>query len=355
MRKESLEFLRELIEAPSPSGYEQPAARVVRRWMEPVADEVRTDVHGNTICVLNPRGKIRIMLSGHCDQIGFMVKYITDEGYIYFAAIGGFDENLIAGHRVVIHTASGPVPGVVGKKPIHLMEAEERKKTTEIKQLWIDIGAKNRKEAEKVVSIGDPVTFDLALTHLRNDRIVATGFDDKMGTFVVMEAMRLLTKQKSRLQAAVYSVATVQEEIGLRGAKTSAWGIDPHVGIACDVDFASDYPTIEKTLVGDVRLGRGPVIARGANINPMVYELLTRAAKAGKIPYQVSGAPRATGTDANFIQLTRAGVAAGLVSVPNRYMHTTVEVISTADLENAAKLLAAFILKVTPRTDFIPR
>ncbi len=323
--------------------------------MEPVADEVRTDVHGNTICVLNPRGKVRVMLSGHCDQIGFMVKYITEEGYLYFAAIGGFDENLIAGHRVVIHTSSGPVPGVIGKKPIHLMDPEERKKTTEIKQLWIDIGAKNRKEAEKVVAIGDPVTFDLALTHLRNDRIVATGFDDKMGTFVVMEAMRLLTKHRRGLQAAVYSVATVQEEIGLRGAKTSAWGIDPHVGIACDVDFASDYPTIEKTLVGDVRLGKGPVIARGANINPMVYELMTKAAKAAKIPYQVSGAPRATGTDANFIQLTRAGVAAGLVSVPNRYMHTTVEVISTVDLENAAKLLASFILRVTPKTDFIPR
>lgn len=353
MRKESLNFLKELIEAPSPSGYEQPAARVVRQWMKDVADEIKTDVHGNTICVLNPKGKVRIMLAGHCDQIGFMVKHITDEGFITFAPIGGFDENIVPGHRVQIHTDDGPVTGVVGKKPIHLMDAEEQKKTVEIKKLWIDIGAKDKKEVEKIVNIGDPITFELAFGRLRNGRLAATGFDDKMGTFVVMETMRLLKGQ--RIQSALYSVATVQEEIGLRGAKTSAYGIDPHVGIACDVDFASDYPTIDKNHVGDVALDKGPVIARGANINPTVFDMLVRTAKEKKLPHQISGSPRATGTDANFIQLTRAGVAAGLVSVPNRYMHTPVEVVSIADLENAARLLAEFVRKVTPKTDFIPK
>ena len=353
MTNDSLEFLRELIEAPSPSGFEQPAARVVRRRMEAIADEIRTDVHGNTICALNPQGRVRVMLAGHCDQIGFMVRYVNEQGFISFASIGGFDENLVAGNRVVVHGRRGPVPGVIGKKPIHLMDPEERKKVSEIKSLWIDIGAASRAEAEEAVAVGDPVTFDLSLGRLMNDRLVAPGFDDKMGTFVVMEVMRLLKGR--RVDAALFSVATVQEEIGLRGAKTSAFGIDPHVGIACDVGFASDYPTIDKAQVGEVALDKGPIIARGANINPVVFEMLVDSAAAREIPYQVSGAPRATGTDANFIQLTRAGVAAGLVSVPNRYMHTPVEIVSVRDLERAAELLAEFVGRVSETTDFIPR
>jgi endoglucanase len=353
MNDESLDFLRSLIEAPSPSGYEQPAARVVRRRMEGIADEVRTDVHGNTICVLNPSGKLRVMLAGHYDQIGFMVRYVNEQGFISFAAIGGFDENLVPGNRVVIHAADGPVPGVVGKKPIHLMEAEERKKTAEIKSLWIDIGAASKEEAEKVVRIGDPITFELTMGRLMNDRLVAPGFDNKMGTFVVMEVMRLLKGE--RIDAALYCVATVQEEIGLRGAKTSAHGIDPHVGIACDVGFASDCPGVDKTQVGDTALDKGPIIARGANVNPVVFEMLMAAAREGQIPHQVIGAPRATGTDANFIQICRAGVAAGLVSVPNRYMHTPVEVIAVKDLEHTAQLLAAFVRRVNEQVDFTPR
>jgi endoglucanase len=353
MRKDSLEFLRALIEAPSPSGYEQPAARVVRKRMRKIADDIRTDVHGNTICVLNKKGRVRVMLAGHCDQIGFMVKHINDQGFVFFAGIGGFDENIVAGHRVNIHTEKGPVAGVVGKKPIHLMDGEERKKVSEIKSLWIDIGARDRAEAEKTVRIGDPVTFELSMGRLLNDRLVAPGFDDKMGTFVVMEVMRLLKDE--RIDAALYCVATVQEEIGLRGAKTSAFGIDPHVGIACDVAFASDHPSVDKTQVGDIALDGGPVIARGANINPVVFDMLVKTARLKKIPSQISGAPRATGTDANFIQLSRAGVAAGLVGVPNRYMHTPVEIISIRDLENTAKLLAGFVKNVTAKTDFIPR
>jgi len=353
MKKDSLDFLKDLIEAPSPSGYEQPAARVVRKRMEGVADEIRTDVHGNTICLLNGKGKVRVMLSGHCDQIGFMVKYINDEGFIYFAPIGGFDENIVAGHRVNVHTGAGAVPGVVGKKAIHLMDAEESKKAVEIKSLWIDIGARNRKEAEKAVGIGDPITFDLSMGRLMNDRLVAPGFDDKMGTFVVMEVMRML--KRARLDVALYSVATVQEEIGLRGAKTSAYGIDPHVGIACDVGFTSDHPSVDKTLLGELSLDKGPIIARGANINPVVFDMLVGASRAKKIPCQIAAAPRATGTDANFIQLTRSGVAAGLVSVPNRYMHTPVEIISIRDLENTARLLAEFVKSVSEKTDFTPR
>jgi endoglucanase len=233
------------------------------------------------------------------------------------------------------------------------MEAEERKKTAEIKSLWIDIGAADKKEAEKVVGIGDPITFELSMGRLLNDRLIAPGFDNKMGTFVVMEVMRLL--KGLRIDAALYAVATVQEEIGLRGAKTSAFGIDPHVGVACDVGFASDYPSIEKTQVGEVSLDKGPIVARGANVNPVVFGMLVGAARDCGIPHQISGAPRATGTDANFIQLTRAGVAAGLVSVPNRYMHTAVEVLSVKDLENTTLLLAEFVKRVTAEVDFTPR
>ncbi len=352
MREESLKFLKDLIAAPSPSGFEQPAQRVVRGRMEEFADEIHTDTHGNVICVKQPDHPLRVMLAGHCDQIGFMVRYINDEGYIYFASIGGVDPSIVPGSRVLIHGRDGPVLGVVGRKPIHLLKSSERGKKIELDKLFIDIGAEDREAAEKLVSVADPVTFQADFQELDRDLVVAPGFDDKMGTFVCMEALRLLADRE--LDCGLYAVSTVQEELGLRGARTSAYGIDPVAGIAVDVTHASDYPGCDKTKQGDIKIGDGPVIARGPNINPVVGEMLQDTADELEIDVHISACPRGTGTDANVMQLTRAGVAVGLVSVPNRYMHTPVEILSLGDLEKAATLVAETVAKISEEIDFTP-
>ncbi|MEA3403577.1 MAG: M42 family metallopeptidase [Armatimonadota bacterium] len=353
MRKESLQFLKDLIAAPSPSGFEQPAQRVVRSRMADHADEIRTDVHGNVICIRNPDHPLRVMLAGHCDQIGFIVRHINDEGYIYFAAIGGADPPIVVGSRVTIHSADGPVLGVIGRKPIHLLRGEERTKPKlEIEKMFIDIGAEDKEAAEKLVSIADPITFQADFQELDRDLRVAAGFDDKTGTFVVMEALRVLAKRD--IDCGLYAVSTVQEEVGLRGARTSCYGIDPAAGIAVDVTHASDYPGCEKTRQGDIKIGQGPVIVRGPNINPVIGAMLQDTAEEKNIPYVVQAAPRGTGTDANIMQLTREGVATGLVSIPNRYMHTPVEIVSLSDLENAAKLVAETVAKINEDVDFTP-
>lgn len=352
MRQESYDFLKTIEETPSPSGFEQPVQRIVRQRMKPFADMIETDVHGNVIVALNPKGHPRVMLAGHCDQIGMMVKYIDDNGFLFFAQIGGIDPSVLPGSRVVVHAKDGPVEGVIGRRPVHLMKQEERGQKVELRELWIDIGAKGRKEAEKIVAIGDPVTFKLGMSQLGDDLIVSPAFDNKCGTWVVMEALRLCSERK--IKAALFAVSTVQEEIGLRGAKTSAYGIDPQVGIAVDVTHATDYPDIDKRTAGELKMGAGPAIARGANINPVLEALLVKTARAKRIPYQLEGAPGGTGTDANVMQLNKAGVATALVSVPNRYMHTQVEIVSLSDLENSAKLLAETICAIDAKMSFIP-
>jgi endoglucanase len=352
MDRTALTFLEQLVTTPSPSGYEQPAQKLMRQRMSPYADRVRTDVHGNVIAALNAKAPLRVMLAGHVDEIGLMVKHITDEGYVYCAAIGGVDPTVAVAQRVVIHGPKGDVPGVIGRKPIHLLEEDERKKVPKVHELWIDIGAKDRKDAEKVVAIGDPVTFDVHFTRLRGDLVAARGFDDRMGAFVVAETLRKLEGKK--LKVAVFGVSTVQEEIGLRGAHTSAFGIDPHAGIAIDVGHATDCPGIDKKRVGEATLGKGPMVSRGPNINPVLGQMIVGAAKKAKIHIQMEGAPRGTGTDANAIQLTRAGVAAALISVPNRYMHTPCEVISLKDLDAASTLLAALLAAMPAKVDFTP-
>ncbi len=353
MRKESLQFLKDLIAAPSPSGFEVPAQRVVRARMAEYADEIRTDVHGNVMCVKNPDHPLRVMLAGHCDQIGFIVRYVTDDGYLYFAALGGAAPPIVVGSRVVIHADDGPVLGVIGRKPIHLLSAEERSKPQlKIEKLFIDIGAKDREAAEKLVSVADPITFQADFQELDRDLVVAAGFDDKTGIFVCMEALRILSRRK--LDCGLWAVSTVQEELGLRGARTSCFAIDPAAGIAVDVTHASDYPGCDKTGQGDIKVGEGPVIARGPNINPVMGELLVATAEEKKIAHHVEAAARPTGTDANVMQLSREGVAVGLVSVPNRYMHTPVEIVALSDLDSAAKLVAETVAKINEDLDFTP-
>ncbi len=352
MEERSLAFLKDLLAAPSPSGFEQPAQKVWREYMAPYAERITTDLHGNCIATLHESGSPRVLLAGHVDELGFMVNYINDAGFIFFRTIGGFDLNIIPGRRVRIHTKNGPVPGVTGKKAIHVMTEEDRKKKLEIEDLWIDIGAKDRQEAESLVRVGDPITYAESFEIMRGSIAVSRAFDDKAGSFAVGEVLRLLAGKT--FDAAVYAVSTVQEEVGLRGARTSAFGIDPKVGIAVDVTHATDHPDMKRERLGSVKLGGGPAIARGPNISPVVERMLIETAKAEGIPYQLEAAPGGTGTDANAIQLTRAGVATGLVSIPLRYMHTAAEVISLDDLENVSRLLAAFILRVQENTDFTP-
>lgn len=357
MQKDSLAFLTSLLETPSVSGFEQTIQRVVKKRVARFADSVEVDVHGNLIAALNPEGKLRVMLAGHCDQIGLMISHIDDKGFLYFNQVGGLDPSVLPGTRVVIQAAGGAVEGVIGQKPIHLKSTAERGQKNELRKMWIDIGAKDGKEAEQLVSVGDVGTFALGVTRLGKHVLCSPGCDDRVGVFVVMEALRQVAtaiKGKKSFPVALYAVSTVQEELGLRGAKTAAYGIDPLVGIAVDVTHASDNPGSDAKQIGTVKLGHGPTIARGANINPVLEAHLRETAKKKKIKYQPLGAPGATGTDANALQLNRRGVAAALIGVPNRYMHTQSELIDLRDLELAAKLIAEAVLSMTSKMTFIP-
>jgi len=348
----SYAFFKQMLETPSPSGFERPIQDVVRAWAWPLAHEVSTDRHGNVIAVLNPGGQPRIMLAGHCDQIGLMVQHIDENGFLYVQPIGGWDMQILLGQNLVVWTKQGPVAGVISRKAPHLLTNEERNKVPLFTDVWLDIGARDNKEASELVTPGDPVTFDLSIKEMRNRLVTAPALDDKVGVWTVMEALRLLHGRP--LQAAIFFVSTVQEEVGLRGATTSAYGIHPAIGIAVDVCHASDTPGNAKKQLGDTRLGSGPTIFRGPNINPHIVDRFQHLAQTHNIPIQVRGAPRATGTDANAIQLSREGVATGLIGIPNRYMHSPVEVVSLDDLTNAARLLAEFCASVTQQCNWIP-
>ena len=357
MRKDSLKFLEKLLDAPSPSGYEQPAQRIFRDYVAPFCDELTTDVMGNVFGRISGKGKNlpRVMIVGHTDEIGLQVKYIDDKGFLYFAAVGGVDAHLTPGKRVNVHTSAGPLPGVIGKKPIHLMDNKDRETVVKLESQYIDIGAQDKKEAQKLVRVGDAVTFESAFTRLQGDRVASRGFDDKAGCFVVAEVLRLVAASAGKLSVDLYGVSSVQEEIGLRGGTTSCYTINPDVGICVEVDFATDQPDVEKKHNGEVALGKGPILARGANINPHLFELLSKTAEKEKISVQHTATPRATGTDANVMQISRGGVATALVKIPLRYMHTPVETVSLADLENAARLIVAALASISSREEFIPR
>jgi len=355
MRQESLDFFRALVNVPSPSGYEEQAAEIFRNYTKSFADEVRTDIHGNVWAIKNPKAQMKVMLAGHMDEIGFLIHYISDEGLLYFSGVGGHDSAIPIGQRVWVHGKT-KTPGIIGRKAVHLLDEDERKKKAELKDLWIDIGAATKAEAEEVVSLGDPVTFQYEFQQLLGDRATARGFDNKMGAFVVAETLRTLAVEgKLDPNVGVYAVATVQEEIGLRGARTAAFGVDAQSGIAVDVNHAIDYPTVSKTRHGQLDVGKGPSVCRGANINPIVFKMILEAAAEEKIPYQVDVISGATATDANAMQISRSGMATGLLGVALRYMHTPCELLSLKDVEDCYRLIAAYCVRVKPDTDFTPR
>ncbi|MFP3948300.1 MAG: M42 family metallopeptidase [Gemmatimonadota bacterium] len=351
-----LEFLERLLDAPGPSGFEARAARVWREEAEGIADAVDTDVTGNTMAVLNPDGRPRVMLAGHIDEIGLQVTHIDEKGFLFIDEIGGWDPQVLVGQRVTLLGRDGDVPGVIGKKPIHLLKDEERKKAAETEKLWVDLGASSREEVlELGLRVGDPLIVAAGMLRLAGDRIASRAIDNRIGAYVVLEALRLVAEDPG--EAAVVAVATAQEEIGRLGggASTSAFAVEPDVAVVVDVTFSTDVPDIEKKGHGDHEVGGGPVLSRGSAAHPMVFERLAEVAEAEGIEHTIQASPSATRTDADGIYLTRKGVPTGLVSVPNRYMHSPNEVVSTGDLDRAARLLAAFIRSLGPDTDFTPR
>lgn len=335
-------FLHDLLHARSPSGYEGEAQAVFDRYVKPAADTYANDALGNRIATLRPHGDPVLMLAGHMDELGLIITYINKDGFLYFDTVGGHDLSVISGRRVIIQTARGPIKGVTGKRAIHLMDEEDRKKVPKRHEIWIDIGVRSKAEALERVAIGDVATYDHELELINGSVGAARAFDNKVGAYIVGETLIRLAKQKAKLAAKVVAVATAQEEIGVRGATTAAYLVNPHIAVAIDVGHATDHPDCDNRKYGETKLGGGPILCRGANINPKVYQRLLAAAKKAKIPYQFEADPRPTGTDARAIQIARSGVATGLVSIPLRYMHTPSEVVDLEDVERCVKLLVEF-------------
>ena len=351
----STAFLKRLLDTPGPSGFEAAAARVWREEASTFADEVTTDVAGNSIAVVNPDGRPTIMLDGHIDEIGVIIHYIDDEGFLYISPIGGWDPAVLIGQRMRIAGNNGDVIGVVGKKPIHLIKNEEKEKASKITELWIDIGVADRKEAEAMVSVGDAAVIDSRMVDFPGNRIVSRSVDDRIGAFIVLEALRRYARKPGA--ARVAAVATTQEEIAFNGggALVCASCLNPQMAIVVDVTFATDHPGMEKKELGDHRIGSGPVFTRGSLISPVVLSLLRKTAEAKKIPYTIQAAGKDTATNADAIHISREGVATALVSIPNRYMHSPNEMVSMDDVEHTAELLAAVCREVTAETDFTAR
>ncbi len=314
--------------------------------------EVSGDRMGNSFATIGPGGSPKVMLAGHIDEIGVMVTHIEDNGMPRFTGVGGWDSQVLVGQRIKLLTSSGEITGVIGKKAVHVMEPDERKKVSEIKSLWIDVGAKDGDEAKGMVRVGDVGVIDQDLVELPNGRIASRSVDNRMGAFVVLEALRLLSEEEN-IGAEVVAVACVQEEIGLYGARGAAFGLDPDAAIAVDVTHATDTPGVSKNEHGDHAIGSGPVIKRATNISPIVAEGLISAAEGETIPYTLEADSRSTGTDADAIQFTRAGIATGLVSCPNRYMHSPNEVVDVEDVENCARVISAYIKTLGAESNFV--
>ena len=357
MNETSLNFLKTLLQTPSPSGYEAKIQKVVREWAGKFADEVRTDRHGNVHCVKkgsrSGQGETqKLMLAGHCDQIALMIQHIDENGFLYVQPIGGWDMQILLGQHLTVWAKDGPINGVLSRKAPHLLTTDERNKVPQFSDVWVDIGAKDKKEAEALVMNGDAITVRLGYSDLLNGLACSPGMDDKVGVWTVMEALRLVSEKNPNID--IHFVSTVQEEIGLRGATTSAQGILPQVGLAVDVTHATDTPGTDRKNLGEVKLGAGPVIHRGPNFNPKVIERMMDVARDFSIPSQIRGIPKGSGTDANAMQMVGEGVAMGLIGIPNRYMHSPVEVISLKDLDYSAVLLAEFCLSIKPEDSWIP-
>ncbi|HET6550399.1 MAG TPA: M20/M25/M40 family metallo-hydrolase [Solirubrobacter sp.] len=347
------ETLGRLLTAAGPSGYEQAPAAVFREAAAAFA-EVTYDSVGSTVARIParaPGGGRSVAVVGHIDEIGLIVHHIDDNGYLWFTGVGGWDPIILVGQRVSIATRSGPVPGVVGKKPIHLMKEDDRKKVPLLKDLHIDIGAADGDDARSRVRVGDVAVIAAEPVEFPHGRWVSRSMDNRLGCYVALEAARLVA-DAGGAPGDVFALAVTQEEITFAGARTTAYSLQPDIAIAVDVTFATDPPGLDEKELGRHKLGSGPVLQRGSTLDPRVFELLHETAEAEGIPFTVAASARATGTDADAFHISRGGVPSSVVSVPLRYMHSPVEMMELADIENAARLIAAFAQRLPADVDF---
>ncbi len=352
MRDKSLQFLNTLVDTPSPSGNEVRGQRVWLDYARQYADRTYSDAYGNCVAVLNEGGTPRLMLSAHADEIALAVNYIDKDGFLYVRKLGGVDPVVAKAQRVLVHAADGPVRGVIGNVAPHLTKQDKDRKLPEIGDLFIDIGARDRREAHKLVQIGNPVTLSDSFELLRGDLAIARGFDNRIGTFAVAETLRLLKDGKHKLSAEVCAVSNIMEEVGLYGARQIAYSLKPDVALVVDVTHATDYPTVSQPLHGDVKIGKGPTLTHGGCNHSQVVARLEAVARKEKIKLQHEAMSASSGTDTDVIFWTRGGIPSALVSLPNRYMHSPVELVSLRDLEQIPLLLAAFASSLKPGQEF---
>jgi putative aminopeptidase FrvX len=344
------ETLRRLLTAPGPSGYEQPAAAVFREAAGVFA-EITFDSVGSTVARVKGTGDGPLVaVVGHIDEIGLIVHHIDDNGFLWFTGVGGWDAVILVGQRVEILTRDGRVPGVVGKKPIHLLKDEERKQAPELRGLHIDIGAQDGDDARSRVRIGDVAVVAAEPVELPNNRYISRSMDNRLGCYVALEAARIVA-EAGDARGDVAAVAVTQEEISFGGARTTAYSLNPDIAVVVDVTFATDSPGAEEKEIGRHKFGSGAVLTRGSTLHPAVFELLHEAGEAEGIPFTVAASARATGTDADAFHIARAGIPSAVVSIPLRYMHSPVEMVQLDDVENAAKLIAAFVRRLEPGLD----
>ena len=344
--------LRDLLTAHGPSGYEDAPAAVWRRHAAEFA-EVESDTLGSsTARVKGTAGGPTVAVVGHIDEIGVIVTHIDDKGFLWFTGVGGWDPQILVGQRVTLATRDGEVQGVLGRKPIHLLEKDEREKVPQLKQLHIDIGAADGDEARAKVRVGDVGVISGDPVEILNGRVVARSMDNRLGCYVALEAARLVA-EAGGAPGDVVAVAAAQEEITLGGAQTTAYRVQPDLAVVVDVTHATDVPGVEERENGSHHLGSGPVIQRGSTLHPAIYEALADAADAEGIAYTVEATARYTGTDADSIALTRAGIPCGLIGLPLRYMHSPVETVQVSDVTDAARLIAAFCRRLEPGTSFL--
>ena len=344
MRTQSLDFLRKLLTTPSPSGHESAGQKVWCDYARKVADEVHTDSYGNAVAVLNPKGDPKILLDGHADELGLMIKHIDDKGFVYFQRIGGVDPALVRGKRVSIHTAKGIVRGVVGATAFHLLARGKDPKVPKMHECFIDVGARNKAEATRRVAVGDPITFADDFEMLDKNIAVARALDNRVGTWTVIEAMRLAAR--GRLACAVYACSSIQEEVGGAGAAMNVFNINPHAAVVVDATHATDSPGIDAKEHGEVKLSAGPTISVGREHHPVLVDRIRTVAKRKRIKLQTEAFSLTGGTNAMTMHNKQGGVPSAVLGVPGRYMHTTVELMDLRDLEHTAELLATFLLDV---------
>ena len=343
MNKRSLQFLKSLVNTPSPSGHESKGLRIWMDYVDQYADETYSDAYGNCVAVLNKGGGPRLMLAGHADEIGMTVNFIDDNGYVYVRRLGGTNPAITKAQRVTIHSRKGPVKGVVGSVAPHLMRTDTGvNKVPKIHEIFVDIGADSCKAAEKLIRVGDPITLNDQFELLRGDLAVARAFDNRVGTWAVAETLRLLKTGKAKLNAEVCAVANTMEEVGLFGARQIAYSLHPDVALVMDVTHATDYPTVDKRQHGEIIVGQGPTVTHGNCNHPEVIKRVEQVAKRLKINLQHEAISATSGTDTDAVFWTRGGIPSGLISLPNRYMHSPVEVVSLKDLEQIPQVMAGF-------------